>query len=319
MGIYDREYYRGDGPSFLGALSGRGQVCKWLIAINVICFLLEFMTTRQVPVFERFDGERVQVATRTASAVTDWFELDTVEVAHHGQLWRLLTYAFLHDPSSIWHILFNMLFLWWFGAELEELYGAREFLTFYLVAALAGGVVFELAWATGMSSAMECIGASGAVTALMVLYAMHFPRRIILFMFILPMPIWVFVTGMVLLDTFVLIGGAQTSTAVTVHLAGAAFGFLYYRSGTRLLNLVPDLRSWQRHWSRPRLKVYRGEHTQRPITVSPPPPRSDLDEQLEAKLDAVLEKVARQGQDSLNDEERQILQRASEAFKRRHT
>ena len=50
---------------------------------------------------------------------------------------RLLSYAFLHDPGDIFHILFNMLFLWWFGSDVEDLYGPREFLSFYLTAALA--------------------------------------------------------------------------------------------------------------------------------------------------------------------------------------
>lgn len=293
MGIYDREYYRGDSPGFLGSFSGRGQVCKWLIAANVICFFL-------------------QIGVKD---FTGLFELDPSSIAH-GEVWRLLTYAFLHDPSQILHIVFNMLFLWWFGAELEDIYGPREFLGFYLVAALVGGIGYVL-WALAKHEVFPCVGASGAVTALMVVYAMHFPRRIIYFMMILPMQIWVFVTLLIVLDTFVLVGGAQSSTAVAVHLAGAAFGFVYYRSSLRIMNLLPDFRRWQLPRSRPRLKVYRGERPQQPVSVAAPP-KSEADEQLEAKLDAVLEKVARLGQESLSDSERQILMRASEVFKRRH-
>ena len=130
MGIYDREYYRRDGPSFLGALPGFGQACKWLILINIVCFVLQLVTRTAVadPRFDRSDIPILQVY----SPVTAWLELDTNAVLH-GQVWRLLTYAFLHDTGTLWHILFNMLFLWWFGKDVEDLYGPREFLAFYLV------------------------------------------------------------------------------------------------------------------------------------------------------------------------------------------
>ncbi len=55
---------------------------------------------------------------------------------------RLLTHAFLHSQTDLWHIVFNMFCLWWFGREIEALYGSREFLAFYLLAAIAGGLAF---------------------------------------------------------------------------------------------------------------------------------------------------------------------------------
>src|SRR2546430_1200371 len=70
------------------------------------------------------------------SIVQEWFELDTRKVIQHGQVWRLLTHAFCHDRFGIFHILLNMLFLYWFGCTVESMYGAREFLLFYLTAAL---------------------------------------------------------------------------------------------------------------------------------------------------------------------------------------
>src|SRR5947209_2059358 len=133
MGIYDREYIRRDGPRFLGSLGGHGQVCKWLILINVVVFVLQIMT-----------GDR-----RNPGPITEGLLLDVDKVLG-GQVWRLLTYAFLHDREALMHIVFNMLFLWWFGPDLEDLYGPREFLTFYLVSALLGGIFFVLASKAGM-------------------------------------------------------------------------------------------------------------------------------------------------------------------------
>jgi membrane associated rhomboid family serine protease len=305
MGIYDREYYRREGPSFLGSLANTGQVCKWLILINVGVFLLQIVL-----------GE----------GFTDTFLLDPALV-RQGEIWRLLTYAFLHDPHSLWHILFNMLFLWWFGSDIEDLYGHKEFLAYYLVAAVLGGVAYELSALAGLLPHgvdeqgqlvyPGCLGASGAVTAVLVLFALHYPTRIIYFWF-LPIPIWAFVGLQVLQDAFVFASRQRSGTAVTVHLGGAAFAFLYYKLHWRMMNLVPNLRAWQRERSRPPLRIYREEEREQPVPVAAPP-AGDLDEQLEAKLDAVLEKVARYGQSSLTDTERQILLRASEIYKRRRS
>src|SRR4051794_32134692 len=103
MGIYDREYYRKDGPGLLGALTGQGRVTNWLIGINVLCFFLQFLTRTQD--FGRGGGWR--------EPVTDWFVLD-VQAVLHGEVWRLLSYAFLHDTKNIFHILLNMLVLFFF-------------------------------------------------------------------------------------------------------------------------------------------------------------------------------------------------------------
>src|SRR5262249_52983541 len=143
----------------------------------------------------------------SASWITDTFILNT-EAVMQGQVWRLLTYAFLHDPGGFWHILFNMLFLWWFGSTVEDLYGPWEFLTFYLVAAVLGGIAFELAWLTmPMRGAQYCLGASGAVTAVLVLFAFHYPRHVIFLFGLVPIPIWIFVLFSVGQDLFHFLNG----------------------------------------------------------------------------------------------------------------
>jgi membrane associated rhomboid family serine protease len=306
MGIYDRDYYRREGPSFLGSFTGRGQVCKWLILINAGVFVLQLLSP----------GHR-----GGGGLLMDALSLDPQRV-WDGQIWRLLTYAFLHDPQSIFHIVFNMLFLWWFGHDMEEMYGSKEFLGFYLVAAVLGGVAFQLAWALSwiphVGGHVQCIGASGAVTAVMVLYALHFPTRVIYLWFFFPIPIWVFVGFQVFMDSFQFLSRVDTGTAVTVHLGGAAFGLGYYKSQVRLLSFWSSLRSWQRKRSRPPLRVYREEPVAAPAR-GPAPRTREVDETMEARVDAVLEKVARSGQASLTEDERQILLRASEVYKRRRT
>jgi membrane associated rhomboid family serine protease len=333
MGIYDREYYRREGPSFLDTIASGGKVCRWLIAINIICFVLQFVT-RQDRTVPGPDDTEIRVGS-TNGWFTDLFLLDVPKVLH-GQVWRLLTSAFLHDPNAPYfsHILFNMLFLWWFGRDIEDLYGPKEFLAFYLTAAVAGSVAFVIAHQAGMPGS-RALGASGAVTAVMVLCALHYPTRMILLFFILPVPIWLLVVFQVAQDALGLVGGLQfghsTGVGVAAHLGGAGFAFAYYKLQWRVLNFLPSLRAWQRQRTRPRLRPYREPapeeprvRQREPVPVTASPSGSsrtsgnpDVDEQLEAKLDAILEKVARSGQQSLTETERQLLVRASEIYKRR--
>jgi membrane associated rhomboid family serine protease len=315
MGIYDREYYRSDGPSFFRSLYETGRVCKWLIGINIAVFVIQLIT--------RGAGAEDTLGW-TGGWFTDFFDLNTWQVLH-GEVWRLVTHAFLHSPSDPLHIIFNMLFLWWFGNEIEEMYGSREFLTLYLTAAVLGGLAF-VGWDVltipygELNLASPALGASGAVTAVLVLYACHFPTRTIRLFYFLPIPVWLFVVLEVGLDAYRLLGGNADHIAVQAHLGGAAFAFLYYKRQWRLMGLWSWLRS--RKVSRPRLRVYREEEApagpRAPVGVATAP-KPDVDEHLEAKLDQVLEKVARFGQDSLTESERQILFRASEVYKRRRT
>jgi membrane associated rhomboid family serine protease len=314
MGIYDREYYRREGPSFLEAITRHGQVCKWLIIINVVAFFLQLATNPGPPQFDEDEyGNPVRVDATPAFSVTKAFELDTDQVKQ-GQVWRLLTYAFLH--AGLWHIFFNMLFLWWFGSQMEDLYGSREFLIFYLVAAVLGGIVFQLTAMAHVGPHL-CIGASGAVTAALVLFAFHYPRQII-YVWFFPIPIWLLVVFEVGQDLFGFLNpGSAGNTAVTVHLAGALFAFVYYKSDIRLWSFVPDFSAVRRLSRRSNLRIYR-EEPRRPVAVGTQS-TTENSEHFEAKVDAVLEKVARYGQSSLSESEREILNRASELYKRRRS
>jgi membrane associated rhomboid family serine protease len=302
MGIYDREYYRKDGPSYLDRLIPSGQVCKWLIGINILVFIL-------------------QLATKSANqpglgTLSEALELNTDQVLH-GQIWRLLTYAFLHDPGSLWHILFNMLFLWWFGSEIEQLYGSKEFLAFYLVSAVLGGLAFQ-GQAMIQGHPMYCVGASGAVTAVLVLYAFHFPHATILLFFFVPVPIWLFVVFQVGQDVFQLMDRSpHNNVAVAVHLGGAGFAAMYYGWRWRITSLWQGIPTWRQQRAKPKLRVYHPEE-EVPVPVTSGSP-ADLDEHLDAKLDAVLEKLSRHGRDSLTQHERDILFRASEIYKKKRT
>jgi membrane associated rhomboid family serine protease len=316
MGIYDRDYVRREGSGFLGSFIDRGSICKWLIGITVGAFVVQVLTT---PAAGREGASRFTLAF-----------LLTTDGVMHGQIWRLLTYAFLHDPGSPWPILWNMLFLWWFGKDLEDLYGPREFLTFYLGAVVLGGVAFVLtSLATGADPAFPYLTAAGPVAAVLVLCALHYPTRIIYLFFILPVPIWLIAVVQVAVGAYQFIGGIGPGAAgrgiiaavSSVSLSAALFAFLYYKGQWRVSAWWPDLSGWRRRMRQPRLRVYREDEPATPVGVTPSARTAapSEDDQLEAKMDAILEKISRAGKESLTESERQVLLRASEVFKRRRS
>lgn len=182
MGIYDRNYFRGSSGGWGAGPSSWPPVCKAIVLVNICVFIAQITVTRLPTIeeirdqyganfrdhfvenyIEEHTADKVnvdadkhrQIADRKyhefladqvvnsprASVVQDWLELDTSKVKQ-GQIWRILTSAFCHDRSGLWHILFNMLGLIWFGITLEHMYGDREFLLFYLTAAILSGLAF---------------------------------------------------------------------------------------------------------------------------------------------------------------------------------
>ena len=327
MGIHDRDYYRDEGPSIFQALMPRGRACRWLIGINIGVFVLQLLTQAlaQQPEFA-VDGVMRGQHGSGQGIVTDWLILN-VDAVLNGQVWRLLTYAFLHDTSPnryFLHLIFNMLLLWWFGSDVEQIYGAKEFTIIYLVSAFLGGLAYEiwgLTYHWGNTPAPPCLGASGAVTTMLVLCALHHPRRVILLFAVIPMPIWAFALMNVLFDLFGFFGYGSKGVAFCVHLAGAGFAVAYYKWQRSFVETFQGILRWKPSRSRVRLKLFDpDEDNDDAVAVSAHlPPHHAVDEHLEAKVDALLEKIAQHGKESLTSQEQEILRRAAELYKRRRT
>ena len=212
--------------------------------------------------------------------------------------WRIVTYGFCHDKSNLLHIIFNMFILWMFGRLIESIYGRREFLWFFLAGVVASAAC-HLALQQLLGDVIPVIGASGGVMAVTIIAAMHFPRmkvRLLFFPFF-PIEMRYMAIGIVALDALGLFNPGS-STAHAAHLGGAAFGFLYHRFNWRFSGLTDGLTEKLLHWkkraARPQVRVYR-------------PPVDGLDDQ----VDAILEKISRDGEESLTDRERQTLMEAS--------
>lgn len=291
MGIYDREYYRDEPRS--GLLGDRTMVTN-LIILSVAVYLIDLIT-----------------GGVTKESFGDWLQLDPNLLQRPWQAWQLVTYGFVHDPRTITHVLFNMFVLWMFGREIEQILGRMEFLRVYLTAIVLSGltwVIFETI-KQGPSSGAPLIGASGGVYAIMILWILNFPKRTILFMMFLPMPAWVLGVFYIVADVIGIFGspvaGNQPGEALTAHaahLAGAAFGFLYFRNHWNLGRFVPARLSLSSFRLRPRLRVH-----------DPEQERRDLGRQ----VDRILEKISQEGEASLTPKERKTLEKASRRYQQR--
>jgi membrane associated rhomboid family serine protease len=250
------------------------------------------------------------------SVVQEWFQLDPEKTIYQGQLWRLITSAFCHMRWGVWHILFNMLALYWFGTRLERMYGSREFLLFYLTAAICSSLAY-VGLALYSGSTAPAIGASGAVMGVMMLYVIFYPNERFLLFWFIPVPLWALLGIYVLYDlhpVLLQLAGDQVFTGVAHagHLGGLAFGFVYWYFGLHL-EVVFD-RVWP---STPRRRPCRAPAgVPRATSQVMADPRED---DLAERLDAVLKKISEQGKESLTEAEQGILLQASARYRGKDT
>jgi membrane associated rhomboid family serine protease len=303
MGIHDRDYYREDSGGFS---LGKWSATNWLVLATCAVFVLQMLT-------QDFTNGR-----RHESPI-EKFGVYSTERILQGEAWRLLTCVFLH--ADLWHLAFNMLVLWWAGSRIEELYGRTEFTCFYLFSgAFANLIRFALEAANVLPPSLA-LGASGAVMAVLVLYAFHDPYHKVSLFFVVTVPLWFCVVLYIAFDLLGALGMGRDGIGHVAHLGGALFGFLYWRTSFRFHRLVPALPSGAKRAKVPALRVV---HPDDDVDGAPEPPSYDTpvpdgadEEPFETKVDRVLAKVGKTGQESLTPEEREILFRASEVYKKR--
>ncbi|MFO7262048.1 MAG: rhomboid family intramembrane serine protease [bacterium] len=209
--------------------------------------------------------------------------------------WTLITYMFVH--GSFWHLLMNMLGLFFFGPRVEARLGSRAFLGLYLVSGL-GGALFSL-----FTPYAAVIGASGAVFGVMLAFAMFWPHEPILLWAVVPVPARLLVIVMAVLSLYSGLSGAGAGVAHFAHLGGFAGGFFYVRLLRR--------REWQRieRAGRPTMvERYAAElriDTSRWEAIR----REELHEINRAEVDRIMEKLRTQGAASLTPDERAFMDR----------
>jgi membrane associated rhomboid family serine protease len=143
--------------------------------------------------------------------------------------WQILTYGFLHDRDSLWHIFFNMFALWMFGRDIERLMGPKRFLIYYLTC-VVGAAVVQLVVARITGEIYPTIGASGGVFGVLLAFGLAFPNRMVMLIFPpIPMRAKYFVLFYGLLELTLGVTGAASGIAHFAHLGGMLFGFLLLR------------------------------------------------------------------------------------------
>jgi len=277
MGLYDRDYSQSERktsfsnvPQMRIGFPQLTPVVKWLLIINVIFYFAQSLGGGLL--------------------LNAWFSVYPVDLPAILQVWRLVTYQFLH--GNVLHILFNMLGLYFLGPILERHWGSSKFLFFYLYCGVVGALFYTLLVVVGFLPANYMIGASGAILGVLGACAILFPQ-IVVFILIFPFPIRVAVVAFTAVYLVMLLARQANAGGDAAHLAGMAAGAVYvfsqsWRAGVRL-------RTQSFLWKR----------------------KISTERELRVELDRILQKVHDQGIHSLTSKEKKMLRRATEAEQRR--
>ena len=285
MGLYDRDYTQADFESGPGhaphvrlSMPKITSVVKWLLIINVVVFLPTFL----IPPLKSF--------------VFDWFSVYPATLGTTLQLWRLVTYQFLHSTTGFGHIFWNMLWLYFFGTMLEPVWGSRKFLTFYLICGIAGGVLYPLLALVGWLDVGPLVGASGSILGVLVAVAILFPTSRILFFGLFPVRVRIVAIIFLVFAVLTLLRPYQIGNAggEAAHLGGMIAGAVYVFSQSSRDRLSLKLRSdaWEKKMTAQR--------------------------NLQVEVDRILEKVHNQGIQSLTSKEKRTLEQATKTEQMRN-
>ena len=202
-------YYR---PSGFGGFSYFPPVIKNLLIINGAVFFLQLLMQNMT-----FGGIPAD------NFLLRWFALMPLGSGYF-EIWQLITYQFMH--GGFFHIAINMFILWMFGIEIENMWGSKKFLLFYLTAGVVGGL-FQILLSPVLIGGLSgpTIGASGAIMGVMVVFGILFPNRLIYLYFLIPVKVKYFIIVLVLIEIFAVNSGGNV--AHLAHVGGALTGLVY--------------------------------------------------------------------------------------------
>lgn len=269
-----------------------------LIVINVAVFLVVYLGSF-------FLGT-------TPRVFSSWFVLSDDFYTILSNPWSLITYGFLH--FDFFHILFNMLWLYWFGQFVLNLFNGKRLLTIYLLGAFFGGLLFVLSYnffPVFKYDNRPLIGASGAVTAIMIFIATYTPNTEVR-IFTFTLKLWHIALFLFLFD-LVRIPSSGNAGGLMAHVGGAIFGFVYaiqLAKGNDIGKWFENFMDWIANLFKPRKKKpFKKVHR----TTQPSSQRSkpkDPKSEHQKKVDGILDKIGKSGYESLTKEEKDFLFKA---------
>lgn len=286
-------------------------VIKNLLIINAAVFFVQIIMENII-----FNG------IPASYILNKWFALNPILVhdpfgsSFNFQIWQLVTYQFMHGDFS--HILFNMFALWMFGAEIENIFGSKKFLIFYLLAGVSAGLLHLFLSPLLGSSPAFTIGASGSVFGVMTAFALLFPDRYIFLYFLIPIKAK-YLIGFLIVFEFLAINSAHSNVAHIAHLGGALFGLIYLlldkNFDIELKNLFRKKyfykkREYEDYYT-PSSRISRNDDLDEAIY-------KDLNEEnsiSQEEIDKILDKISKYGYQNLTEREKRILYEASKRMK----
>lgn len=282
LGIFNRDYMKS--PSQGGPLDPTSwSGVQLLMVLNGAMFLLAILSGR----------------SGLALFLNEHFRCTLAQVLS-GQVWTLLTSVFFH--KELFHLLFNMLVLFFFGRTVESDLGKRRFLIYYLIFGVAGSL-FSCLLTLGPWFDQPILGASGAIAGVVVFYALTYPKAVIHLFGVLPMPAFVLAAILAGVDLVGLVmdlsnaaAGPQPGIAHGAHLGGMLGGLALFWLPQRTRR------------SKPAEETRRVRKRRRRVEPAPDFYHdSGRSEEEEARLDMLLAKVSEGGLDALTPHEREFL------------
>jgi len=219
--------------------------------------------------------------------LSDWLALTPAAITERYRLWQFVTYAFLH--SGFFHWLFNMFIFWVFGAAMERQWGTGYFVRFLLITTIGSGACVYL---LDPHSTQPLMGSSGAVFGLLVAFALLFPQAVIHMYFLIPLKAWQAAILFGVIELFAAWHGGAGGMRAIGHLAGMGFAYVYIRWGTTIDGFFT-------RWPLPHIRLQKRSA----------PRLEEVTDELVGEVDRILDKVSKEGADSLSPKEKSILDR----------
>lgn len=235
--------------------------------------------------------------------------------------WTIITYAFAHSFSNLWHILMNMLVLYWFGKVFVDFLGSQKLINLYILGAIAGGLTYLLAYnlipfySDRINMFDGMVGASAAVYAISVATATYWPDHRFFLLFFGPVKIK-YLVGIYIFVSFLGSVGANAGGNLA-HLGGALIGFIYAKQlskgieiGTWVFKSMEFIKSFI--VKNPKIKVsHRQKKSSSTTTKTTSHSGSKTSNYNQAEIDKILDKISERGYDSLSKDEKEKLFNAS--------
>jgi rhomboid family protein len=224
MGIYDRDYYRDDQQTTGFAALQMWSITIWLIVINIAVYVIDQASHGQL---------------------SDWGYFSQATAVNGLQIWRFITFQFLHDLNNLGHIFFNMLALYFFGPIVENYLGPRKYLAFYLICGIGGTLAYMVLNLAGFFSGgpeTALVGASAGIFGVLVGAATVAPNVTVLMMMIIPMRLRTAAWVMVAIAAYTVFSNGFNAGGQASHLGGALVGLILIHND-RLLDFANFRRS----------------------------------------------------------------------------